>query len=203
MNRQFDELYEKKPEENKEVVFDEEERVEDEDGDAGDSLFGEEEEIVGQKKYSITQLSDDEMEIEEVEEKKESEGKIANQPQKSSLLKMNKEGRLVKEKPQVSVMDMFKKAKQRQQEQESSESEIEPEIIEPEEEQLQEQEEDQQVQQQEQEEDQQEPTNTQPTTEEKEMVEDENTYEGDIQPTAEDYERYKQMMSENRILSFN
>ena len=50
MNRQFDELYEKKPEENKEVVFDEEERVEDEDGDAGDSLFGEEEEIVGQKK---------------------------------------------------------------------------------------------------------------------------------------------------------
>lgn len=189
MNRQFDELYEKKPEENKEVVFDEEERVEDEDGDGGDSLFGEEEEIVGQKKYSITQLSDDEMEIEEVEEKKESEVKIANQPQKSSLLKMNKEGRLVKEKPQVSVMDMFKKAKQRQQEQESSESEIEPEIIEPEEEQQQQ--------------DQQEPTNTQPTTEEKEMVEDENTYEGDIQPTAEDYERYKQMMSENRILSFN
>ena len=191
MNRQFDELYEKKPEENKEVVFDEEERVEDEDGDAGDSLFGEEEEIVGQKKYSITQLSDDEMEIEEVEEKKESEVKIANQPQpqKSSLLKMNKEGRLVKDKPQVSVMDMFKKAKQRQQEQESSESEIEPEIIEPEEEQQQQ--------------DQQEPTNTQPTTEEKEMVEDENTYEGDIQPTAEDYERYKQMMSENRILSFN
>ena len=191
MNRQFDELYEKKPEENKEVVFDEEERVEDEDEDGGDSLFGEEEEIVSQKKYSITQLSDDEMEIEEGEEKKESEGKIANQPQpqKSSLLKMNKEGRLVKEKPQVSVMDMFKKAKQRQQEQESSESEIEPEIIEPEEEQQQQ--------------DQQEPTNTQPTTEEKEMVEDENTYEGDIQPTAEDYERYKQMMSENGMLSFN
>ena len=185
MNRQFDELYEKKPEENKEVVFDEEERVEDEDND-GDSLFGEEEEVVGQKKYSITQLSDDDI---EVEEKKEPEVKIANQPQKSSLLKMNKEGKLVKEKPQVSVMDMFKKAKQRQQEQESSESEIEPEIIEPEEEQQQQ--------------DQQEPTNTQPTTEEKEMVEDENTYEGDIQPTAEDYERYKQMMSENRILSFN
>ena len=186
MNRQFDELYEKKPEENKEVVFDEEERVEDEEEDGGDSLFGEEEEIVGQKKYSITQLSDDEMEIEEVEEKKESEGKIANQPQKSSLLKMNKEGRLVKEKPQVSVMDMFKKAKQRQQEQESSESEIEPEVIEEEEEEKQEQ-----------------STNTQATTEEREMIEDENTYEGDIQPTAEDYERYKQMMSENRILSFN
>ena len=192
MNRQFDELYEKKPEENKEVVFDEEERVEDEEEDGGDSLFGEEEEIVGQKKYSITQLSDDEMEIEEVEEKKESEGKIANQPQKSSLLKMNKEGRLVKEKPQVSVMDMFKKAKQRQQEQESSESEIEPEVIEEE-----------QQQQQEEQEQKEQPTNTQPTTEEKEMVEDENTYEGDIQPTAEDYERYKQMMSENRILSFN
>ena len=183
MNRQFDELYEKKPEENKEVVFDEEERVEDEED--GDSLFGEEEKLVGQKKYSITQLSDDEM---EEEEKKEPEVKIANQPQKSSLLKMNKEGRLVKEKPQVSVMDMFKKAKQRQQEQESSESEIEPEVIE-EEEEKQEQKE--------------QSTNTQATTEEKEMVEDENTYEGDIQPTAEDYERYKQMMSENRILSFN
>ena len=101
---------------------------------------------------------------------------------------MNKEGKLVKEKPQVSVMDMFKKAKQRQQEQESSESEIEPEVIE-EEEEKQEQKE--------------QSTNTQATTEEREMIEDENTYEGDIQPTAEDYERYKQMMSENGMLSFN
>ena len=86
------------------------------------------------------------------------------------------------EKEKNSIIHLHNRLK----EQESSESEIEPEVIEEEEEEKQEQ-----------------STNTQATTEEREMIEDENTYEGDIQPTAEDYERYKQMMSENGMLSFN
>ena len=157
-------------------MFDEEERVEHEEEDLFDDEADDEEELKKRKHRSITLLSEDE------EEGKEATTSKPVQKETSERLTMNKQGKLTKEKPKVSLMDMFRKAKERKQEESSSE--IEPEdaieddnhndIIE----------------------------NTTPgeTEKDKNEVVDENQYEDDSLPTAEDYERYKQMMTESRTI---
>lgn len=180
LNRQFQEMYEKKVEEEpvSEVTFDEEEHVEKEE-DLFDDEADDEEELKKRKHRSITLLSEDE------EEGKESSSVKPAQKESSERLTLNKDGKLTKEKPKVSLMDMFKKAKERRKEESSSE-------IEPEEDEI-----DKGETPSENDKGETLSENDKGSLENDKVV-DENKYEEDRLPTAEDYERYKQMMSESR-----
>lgn len=224
LNRKFQELYEKPDKEpvEPEVAFDDEEHVEEED-----PLFDDEATEGGEVRIpkSITMLSDDEEEIKTV------------QPE---LLTMDKNGKLIKEKPKSTLVDMFKKAKERKKMEEESGSEIEPEELLPEggsqdfgnalnEREKSDEKRRDTLMDNKSDEDFRNPSrdnksnedfrnlsrdhtdeqrnnqtdnNTSDAQHPKESnndLLDENQYEEDAVPTAEDYERYKRMMSENRI----
>lgn len=175
-------------------MFNEEEEIE------SDGLFdeealevSEEEEELGKKRPKSITILPDEDEIEIMKP-------VENTDTKSERLTMNSNGKLVKEKPKNSLMDLFKKAKERKAVEEDSGSEIEPEVIDVEKDSNGDRNDDHngsldgvpdgdaEVN----------PVDTENTKKiDGMLVEDENDYD-DAVPTAEDYERYRRMMAENR-----
>ena len=198
MNRKFKEIYEKPTESiHQDVDFDDEEVVNEE----ADNEEEEEEEVVKTKPKSITMLSDDEEMSNEksINERKEKEQQL---PAQQSELLVMKNGKLVKEKPKMNVIDMFKKIRETKKASQESKS-VQAENTTTTNSILPRNKEVEEV-------DSSDSSDSSNSSDNSDLFDnsekqnnsnlvDENSYEGDIQPTAEDYERYKQMMSEGSM----